>query len=136
MTLADRIIIMKDGFIEQIGSPIDVFNNPVNVFVATFIGSPPMNIIECEITKSNNQIMIKLDNDILVHCPKDKISKLANLKKVIVGVRAEDIVPVKNISNEYKPNEIFKFSDALVDSLTSMIDREYKRNINIWQIKK
>ena len=38
--------------------------------------------------------------------------------------------PVKNISNEYKPNEIFKFSDALVDSLTSMIDREYKRKLN------
>ena len=54
----------------------------------------PMNIIECEITKSNNQIMIKLDNDILVHCPKDKIGKLADLK-VIVGIRAEDIVPVK-----------------------------------------
>ena len=56
MTLADRIIIMKDGFIEQIGSPIDVFNHPVNVFVATFIGSPPMNIIECEIINNNKNI--------------------------------------------------------------------------------
>jgi len=111
MTLADRIIIMKDGFIEQIGSPIDVFNNPVNVFVATFIGSPPMNIIECEITKSNNQIMIKLDNDILVHCPKDKIGKLADLKKVIVGIRAEDIVPVKSFSNEQ--NSLWVFSKAI-----------------------
>ena len=44
MTLADRIIIMKDGYIEQIGSPIEVFSKPANVFVATFIGSPPMNI--------------------------------------------------------------------------------------------
>ena len=111
MTLADRIIIMKDGFIEQIGSPIDVFSNPVNVFVATFIGSPPMNIIECEITKSNDQIMIKLDKDIHVHCPKDKISKLANLKKVIVGIRAEDIVPVKNISNEQ--NALWTFSKEI-----------------------
>ena len=111
MTLADRIIIMKDGFIEQIGSPIEVFNNPVNVFVATFIGSPPMNIIACEINKSNDQIMIKLDKDIHVHCPKDKISKLANLKKVIVGIRAEDIVPVKNISNEQ--NALWTFSKEI-----------------------
>ena len=111
MTLADRIIIMKDGFIEQIGSPIEVFNNPVNVFVATFIGSPPMNIIECEINKSNDQIMIKLDKDIHVHCPKDKISKLANLKKVIVGIRAEDIVPIKNISNEQ--NALWTFSKEI-----------------------
>ena len=111
MTLADRIIIMKDGYIEQIGSPIEVFNNPVNVFVATFIGSPPMNIIACEINKSNDQIMIKLDKDIHVHCPKDKISKLANLKKVIVGIRAEDIVPVKNISNEQ--NALWTFSKEI-----------------------
>ena len=102
MTLADRIIIMKDGFIEQIGSPIEVFNNPVNVFVATFIGSPPMNIIDCEVIKSKDEVMIKLDNDIMVHCPQNKVSKLAKLEKVIVGIRAEDIVPVKSISNEKK----------------------------------
>ena len=111
MTLADRIIIMKDGFIEQIGSPIEVFNNPVNVFVATFIGSPPTNIIECDINKSNDQIMIKLDRDIHVHCPNDKISKLANLKKVIIGIRAEDIIPVKNISNEQ--NALWTFSKEI-----------------------
>ncbi len=102
MTLADRIIIMKDGFIEQIGSPIEVFNNPVNVFVATFIGSPPMNIIDCEVIKSKDEVMIKLDNDIMVHCPQNKVSELAKLEKVIVGIRAEDIVPVKSISNEKK----------------------------------
>ena len=82
MTLADRIIIMKDGFIEQIGSPIDVFNHPVNVFVATFIGSPPMNIIECDIINKNNQIMIKLDENIIVNCPKNKmIQYSANQKR-------------------------------------------------------
>ena len=43
MTLADRIVVMADGNIEQIGTPMDLFNNPVNTFVAGFIGSPPMN---------------------------------------------------------------------------------------------
>ena len=100
MTLADRIIIMKDGFIEQIGSPIEVFNSPVNVFVATFIGSPPMNILECEVLNNNDQVMVKLDDDILVKCPLDKISKIGNLKNVIVGIRAEDIVPISDNSNE------------------------------------
>ena len=111
MTLADRIIIMKDGFIEQIGSPIDVFNHPVNVFVATFIGSPPMNIIECDIINKNNQIMIKLDENIIVNCPKDKISKISNLKNVIVGIRAEDIVPV--IDNLKENNFSWKFSKEI-----------------------
>jgi len=46
MTLADRIVILKDGHIQQVGSPIDVFERPKNVFVAQFIGNPPMNIME------------------------------------------------------------------------------------------
>ena len=95
MTLADRIIIMKDGFIEQIGSPVEVFNNPVNVFVATFIGSPPMNIIECSVLEKNNELMIEFDDNITVKCPKNIMSKIKNSKKVIIGIRAEDIVPVK-----------------------------------------
>ena len=46
MTLADRIVILKDGHIQQVGTPIDVFERPANVFVARFIGNPPMNILE------------------------------------------------------------------------------------------
>jgi multiple sugar transport system ATP-binding protein len=46
MTLADRIVILKDGYIQQVGTPIDVFERPANVFVARFIGNPPMNILE------------------------------------------------------------------------------------------
>ncbi len=111
MTLADRIIIMKDGFIEQIGSPIEVFNNPVNVFVATFIGSPPMNIIECDVIQNKDKVMIKLDNDIMVNCPQNKALELANLKKVIVGIRAEDIVPVKSNYNE--KNSLWTFNKEI-----------------------
>ena len=46
MTLADRIVVMKDGYIEQVGTPMEVFNHPVNTFVASFIGSPPINLVE------------------------------------------------------------------------------------------
>lgn len=46
MTMADRIVVMKDGFIQQIGSPEEVYNHPANQFVATFIGVPPMNLVE------------------------------------------------------------------------------------------
>lgn len=50
MTMADRIVIMNKGLIQQIGSPIDVYNNPANVFVATFIGNPPMNVFFADIS--------------------------------------------------------------------------------------
>ena len=99
MTLADRIIIMKDGYIEQIGSPIEVFTKPANVFVATFIGSPPMNIFSAEITKSNNQTKIKLDENIYFDCNEDQKNKLHNKKEVYLGIRAEDIMPADNNLN-------------------------------------
>ena len=54
MTLGDRIVIMKDGVIQQIGTPQDVFNNPVNLFVAGFIGMPQMNFYDGELVKNNN----------------------------------------------------------------------------------
>ena len=96
MTLADRIIIMKDGYIEQIGSPIEVFTKPANVFVATFIGSPPMNILSGEILEDNNKLKIKLDNNIYFECDDKQKQKLANKEKIYLGIRAEDIMPVDN----------------------------------------
>ena len=99
MTLADRIIIMKDGYIEQIGSPIEVFSKPANVFVATFIGSPPMNIFSAEIINSNNNIKIKLDDNLHFDCTEDQKNKLQNKKEFYLGIRAEDIMPVDNNTN-------------------------------------
>ena len=49
MTMADRIVVMKDGYIQQIGTPYELYFNPVNMFVAGFIGEPPMNFIETTI---------------------------------------------------------------------------------------
>ena len=51
MTLGDRIVIMKDGFIQQVGTPQEVFEKPVNLFVAGFIGSPQMNIFNADLIK-------------------------------------------------------------------------------------
>ena len=59
MTLADRIVIMKDGVIEQIGTPLDLFEKPATKFVATFIGSPSMNMIKASIVKQNNELYMK-----------------------------------------------------------------------------
>jgi multiple sugar transport system ATP-binding protein len=50
MTMADRIVVMKDGFVQQIGTPEEVYDNPANLFVATFIGTPAMNVFDAEIT--------------------------------------------------------------------------------------
>ncbi len=60
MTLGDRIVIMRDGFIQQIGTPQEVFNHPKNLFVAGFIGTPQMNFFDAELLSSGNGYCVKL----------------------------------------------------------------------------
>ena len=95
MTLGDRIVIMKDGFIQQIGTPQEVFNHPYNLFVATFIGTPQMNLFEnAKLVKENGKYVVKLDNQSIV-LSDDKQAKLAanNVAEqdVVLGVRPEHI---------------------------------------------
>ena len=116
MTLADRIIIMKDGYIEQIGSPIEVFNQPENVFVATFIGSPPMNIIETNVIKNEGKIYLELDKNILMPCPKLKENSIKDKNKVLVGIRSEDLSPSQsqnNLENFWEFEKIIDLAEPL-----------------------
>ena len=93
MTLADRIIIMKDGIIEQIGSPLELFETPATKFVATFIGSPSMNMISAIIEKDSDT-KIKEDG-LKIPVPTNKQALVSEGQKISFGFRAEDIVPVK-----------------------------------------
>ena len=95
MTLADRIVIMKDGIIEQIGTPLDLFERPATKFVATFIGSPSMNMINATIVNENNQLYMKSNDGISVPVPKDKQNSVREGQNISFGFRAEDIVPLK-----------------------------------------
>lgn len=94
MTLGDRIVIMKDGEIQQIGTPQEVFNNPVNTFVAGFIGMPQMNMFEGTLVKVNGRFAVKIGNAI-IDISDEKQANLAknNIKeqKVLVGCRPEHI---------------------------------------------
>ena len=95
MTLGDRIVIMKDGFIQQIGTPQEVFNHPYNLFVATFIGTPQMNLFEnAELVKENGKYAVKLEG-LTVELSEEKQAALSKNnvapQKVVLGVRPEHI---------------------------------------------
>ena len=90
MTLADRIVIMKDGHIEQVGTPMEVFNHPVNTFVASFIGSPPMNLIPATIR--NGAIM--LDDRTAIPVPTRLREQARDGRAVTVGIRPDDLTPI------------------------------------------
>ena len=92
MTLGDRIVIMRDGYIQQIGTPQEVFNNPRNLFVAGFIGTPQMNFFDAKLLKENGKYFVQLA-DVKVELSEDKQARLAannvEPQDVTLGVRPE-----------------------------------------------
>ena len=90
MTLADRIVIMKDGHIEQVGTPMEVFNHPVNTFVASFIGSPSMNLIPATIQNG----AIALDDQTSIPVPARLKEHVSDGLAVTVGIRPDDLTPI------------------------------------------
>ncbi|HCH33256.1 MAG TPA: ABC transporter [Oceanospirillaceae bacterium] len=82
MTLADRIVVMNDGRIEQVGTPMELFNNPANTFVASFLGSPPMNQINGELTAQGADI-----GGVTIKLPADTAGHVG--REVVVGIRPE-----------------------------------------------
>ena len=109
MTLGDRIVIMKDGFIQQIGTPQEVFNHPYNLFVAEFIGSPKMNIFDAKLLKQNGKYAVELGG-MTVELSEGKQAKLAknNVKEgaIKLGVRPEHIVLEQGISGKVDVSEL------------------------------
>ena len=90
MTLADRIVVMRDGNIEQVGQPIELFQNPVNTFVAGFIGSPPMNLVPARIVKNNDTLVIRLNDQLSVPIPVKESMTIREETDVLMGLRTED----------------------------------------------
>lgn len=89
MTLSDRIVIMRDGYIEQSGTPDEVFKRPATRFVAGFIGSPPMNLIEAEIDGGK----IVFAGGATVPLPRQFKKSVSSGQKVVFGLRPDDFYP-------------------------------------------
>ena len=94
LTLGTRIVVMKDGVMQQVASPIDLYTKPCNVFVAGFIGSPQMNFINCKAVKDGSDVKLEFGT-YSVKLPEGKAEKLVEGgyidKDVIMGIRPEDI---------------------------------------------
>ena len=95
MTLGDRIVIMKDGFVQQVGTPQEVFNHPYNLFVAGFIGTPQMNFFnDAKLVKANGKYAVEVGG-MTVELSEEKQAKLAannvEPQDIVLGVRPEHI---------------------------------------------
>ena len=118
MTLGDRIVIMKDGFIQQVGTPTAVFEHPVNLFVAGFIGAPQMNTFRTELVRENGKYYVTpLGSRIEVdgETGENLAAKAVDSRSVVLGVRPEHItlsqpgphaIPCTIIVNEMMGSEL------------------------------
>ena len=94
MTLGTRIVVMKDGVVQQVDTPQNLYNAPGNLFVAGFIGSPQMNMVDAVVDVKGSDVYLKVENS-SIKLPQAKAKKLIdggyNGKTVIMGIRPEDL---------------------------------------------
>lgn len=118
MTLADRIAVMKDGWIQQFGTPQEVYDNPANRFVAGFMGSPSMNFIEVPLIRNNNipSIELKIDNQTYT-LPLSEELNLENYQQqhITLGIRPEQMTHVI-------PHQQHETSCYIVDAPVQVIE--------------
>jgi len=89
MTMADRIVVMRDGWIEQIGIPLELYDRPANLFVAGFIGSPAMNFVPGKVSRANGRATITAANGVAL--PVTPPDSVVDGKAVVFGVRPEHL---------------------------------------------
>lgn len=99
MTMGDRIVVMRDGIIQQIGNPLELYNNPENRFVAGFIGSPPMNFANVMVSQSGDDIILD-EGDFQIKVNDNQKAPLKPYigKEVVMGIRPEDVGYVQSAS--------------------------------------
>ena len=90
MTLADRIVVMRSGNIEQVGQPMELFQHPANTFVAGFIGSPPMNLVPGRVVADADTLRIRLNDNVDIPVPQKKDMSVREGMAVFMGLRTED----------------------------------------------
>ena len=95
MTLGTRIVVLKDGIIQQVDTPQNLYNLPNNIFVAGFIGSPQMNLIDAEVVQNGSSVTLKLSDTVSIPLPAEKSKAIIDGgyvgKTVVAGIRPEDI---------------------------------------------
>ena len=121
MTMASRIVVMKDGFIQQIGEPNELYRNPANMFVAGFIGTPAMNFLHG--TLENGYFIIDGTGEKIKLTPdQKKLLKNYEGKRLVYGIRPENIVYEKSERFERFKDTAFKMKAGMIELLGDIIN--------------
>ena len=124
MTMGTRIVVMKDGFMQQVDTPINLYDYPVNQFVAGFIGTPQMNFFTGKLVGTKSKVYVQFGLE-KIALPKDKVELIVNLdkylntdKEIVFGIRPEDIHDDERIVKE-SGNPVIEVKVDVVEALGS-----------------
>ena len=135
MTLGTRVVVMRDGCVQQVGEPMEVYSNPANRFVAGFIGSPAMNFVPVELERANGDIWV-VAQDVRMRLPVEAAHVLRGYARssICLGIRPEDLRPATDADSadmtfpavvevvEPLGAEVLLYVTAAGDSLTLRVD--------------
>ena len=117
MTMGDRIVVMKDGFIQQVDTPMNLYNHPKNMFVAGFIGSPAMNFIKVRVEQKNGQLWL-INHNFKLPVIKARLAGLTPYlgKEIMMGIRPESIFDDEMFLQEH-PDWIIEVDVEVVEPM-------------------
>jgi len=112
MTMGDRIVVMRDGLIQQIGSPLELYDTPANKFVAGFIGSPAMNFFDADLISAGDAISLQ-SGEVRIDLPAEISQQLAGYthKQIAVGIRPEDLT----VAADHAPGQTIQSTVEVVE---------------------
>lgn len=128
LSMADKIVILNNGEIQQIGNPFEIYNNPSNIFVASFIGRPKINLFNLYIDED----CILLEETIKFNKPKEFSN--FNIGKYIIGIRSEDTIKVDNFTDEYIEGTVEKVEYLGSETIYYLMHNEMKFTLKDYEV--
>lgn len=143
MTMGDRIVVMKSGYIQQVDTPQNLYDSPCNMFVAGFIGTPQMNFLNAKINEGQDGFFAECGGSVLPlpAIPKDAIAKYSG-KEVVLGIRPEDFITESDVKDgpgvitaelelsEMMGSEIYLYLDYDGNKIVAKVPSRYNPKIN------
>lgn len=127
MTMADKIVVIRNGKVQQIGSPLELYNKPANMFVAGFIGSPQMCFFDVETAIKQDKVVLR-NKDLMMECETPKNKECLAGGKVTLGVRPENVSINRDESgNENSFRGVVDFLEQLGDEMITYVSTSFGR---------
>ena len=125
MSMADRVAVLEEGSIQQIGAPIEIYNSPANLFVAGFIGNPAMNLFPCDLVADEDQFFGRLAGGLQFAITDAavvrKLTNSAGDRRVYLGVRPEDVIVDPQATPGATTVEVYSFEPLGAETIVELI---------------